>query len=162
MKEELENIIEKACKDLYKNDFYLIENRLHERAIVFRFGIYLQKYIDKSNNLKKYKLDNEYNRNMDELKRTPNYPNGRYVDLLLHERGSNNNNILIIECKTDWNDNTSEDIKKIEDFMILNGIYKFQYGVSIIFRTGEVSYKIKEKDGDWINKTIIVENNAED
>ena len=41
-------IIEKACIELYENDFYLIDNRVNERAIVFRFGIYVQELIDRS------------------------------------------------------------------------------------------------------------------
>ena len=76
-------------------------NRFYLSSIVdFRiFCLYLNKYIDSNKLLKKYDLDTEYNRDIEGFKRLANRPNGWYPDLILHKRGSNENNILIIECK---------------------------------------------------------------
>lgn len=153
MKEKIECIIEKVLIKLYKNDKELIGRGVCERAIVFRFGIYLQRIMSRDIELNEYNLDCEYNRNMDDLKRTENYQNGRYPDLIIHKRGSNLNNLLVIEFKK-RNSSSSEDIKKINDFMSLNGEYKYRYGISIVLKEKEVIYKIKEFGGDWIQKKI--------
>lgn len=63
MKKRIECILEKACKKIYKEDKYLINNRVSERAIVFRLGIYIQRLMSWDTELKFYNLDNEYNRN---------------------------------------------------------------------------------------------------
>lgn len=89
MKEKILFILEKACKRIYKNDRYLIDNRVCERAIVFWLGIYIQRIISRDSQLKFYDLDNEYNRNGQDPKRTPNFKNGTYPDLIIHKRGSN-------------------------------------------------------------------------
>lgn len=136
----LENAINKALNELYKNDLYLICNRSNsanrvghssERSIVFRFGIYFQKYLYETK-FAEYNLDNEYNRNLDELKVLPDFQNGTYPDLILHKRGSNNCNILILEFKTWWNKNTDCDKRKIKQFVDIVGEYRYHYGASIV------------------------------
>lgn len=110
--------------------------------------------MNRDEELKHYNLDNEYNRNIDDLKRTDNYENGRYPDLIIHKRGNNKNNLLIIECKKENNNNLEEDINKINDFMVENGKYKYKYGISIIFKKHEVIYKIKEIGKNYEEKII--------
>lgn len=86
MKNRLEKAIERACKNLYKRDKSLLDRNVNERAILFKFGIYLQRIMSRDEKLKFYDLDNEYNRNIYEVKRTENYPNGRYPDFIIHKR----------------------------------------------------------------------------
>lgn len=138
MEDCIDEIIEKACKELYKNDRYLIKHNVNERAVVFRFGIYLQRLISKNNYFDNYNLDNEYNRNMDDSKRLSDYENGVYPDLIIHKRGSNEYNLLIIECKTEWNSDISEDINRIRRFVDTNGRFRYKYGLSILFKKNEV------------------------
>ena len=148
--EKLKRVIEKSLNDLYKKDYYLIchgdDSFSHgsERGIVFRFGIYFNNYFKKENtgdnNAKiKYSIDTEYNRNINDKKILPDWENGCYPDFVVHQRGNNNNNLLILEFKTWWNDNQSDDEKKIKQFLDPNGIYKYQYGATILI----------EKEG-WI------------
>lgn len=75
MKEKIQCILEKACKKIYKEDRDLINNRVSERAIVFRLGIYIQRLMSKDTELKFYNLDNEYNKNGQDLKRIPGFEN---------------------------------------------------------------------------------------
>ncbi len=144
MKKKIENLLEKACAKLYEQDRYLINMRVCERAIVFRLGIYLQTLINKDSELKLYNLDNEYNKNNRDLKRVPEFENGTYPDLIIHKRGSNRDNMLIIECKTEWNDDISTDIRKLKQFINITGRYKYKYGISIIFRMNMAEIRILE------------------
>ena len=103
-KEKLERrnyqVPKKAGNELYLVDSSLISDKTyldvhaHERSICFRFGTYLNKYIESNSFLKKYDLDAEYNRDIDMIKRLPGWPNGCYPDLILHKRGNNENNIF--------------------------------------------------------------------
>lgn len=148
--EKLKRVIEKSLNDLYKKDYYLICHRddsfSHgsERGIVFRFGIYFNNHFKKENtgdNNKKinYSIDTEYNRNINDKKILPGWKNGSYPDFIVHERGNNDNNLLILEFKTWWNNNQSDDEKKIKQFLNPKGNYKYQYGATILI----------EKEG-WI------------
>lgn len=136
----LKSAVENALNELYKKDHYLIINHprgnasdyhVSERGIVFRFGIYLQKILDGSL-FKDYNIDVEYNRNMYEKKRLPSFTNGTFPDLILHMRGSNEHNILILEFKTWWNNNTADDSEKIKEFMDKNGVYRYKMGACIV------------------------------
>ena len=48
-----------AIKRLYRNDSYLIDKNVHERAITFRLGMYLQQIFASWN------VDCEYNKNIE-------------------------------------------------------------------------------------------------
>lgn len=60
------------------------------------------------------------------------FPKGAYPDLILHRRGSNDKNILLIEFKTWWHQKTDIDIKKIKNFTARDGRYKYPLGLSIV------------------------------
>lgn len=142
MREKLLYMLKNSCKKIYKDDKYLIDKGVCERAIVFRFGVYLQRLISRDSELKFYDLDNEYNRNQEGVKRTRRFKNGTYPDLIIHKRGENSNNIMVVEFKTVWNSDTSKDEKKLKDFINKNGEYKYKYGVSIIFEENKAVIKM--------------------
>ena len=131
--EILEKLIDRALDQLYQEDSYLIKNGVHERSIVFRFAHYLQNLMDESNELKEFDLDLEYNKNGRFAKRIPARICGTFPDLIIHKRGTNNGNLLIVEFKTWWNPNTREDKKKLLQFVDSNGEYKYFGGKSIVF-----------------------------
>ena len=76
-------------------------------------------------------LDCEYNRNGVHAKKLPSFGKGVYPDVIIHSRGNNDNNILIMEVKTYWNDDNSHDLDKIREFIDIKGEYRFMYGVSL-------------------------------
>lgn len=127
MKELLEELIKKSLDDLYQNDEYLIKHRVAERDITSKFAHYFQ------NNMREtiiadYDVDCEYNRDgygMKNIDGTLVYP-----DFILHKRGTNDSNLLIIEFKTWWNSDNREDIEKLKAMM--SDLYRYQYGYSII------------------------------
>ena len=144
MKQKLEDYIELAFKQLYENDKHLICNipanysehdkkhHVGERSIVFRFAYYLQNLICEDGILKDFDLDCEYNRNGSETKKLPSFPRGTYPDLIIHKRGRNDANLLVMEFKTYWNSNQIIDIQKIREFTDPDGQYRFKYGVAVL------------------------------
>lgn len=131
---DLERIIKVALDELYRKDIYLITHEptdlsnggdahVSERGIVARFLIYLERLRLKNCHLKGYNLDVEYNRNLDEPKYLPGTiwkNNGAFPDMVLHIRGNNDGNILIVEFKTHWNkgrEGIISDIVKLQAFL---------------------------------------------
>lgn len=131
---ELFKLVNNALKRLYKHHEYLIKNKVHERSIVFWFGIYLYELLQhKENKYAEYNLDFEYNKNHSDPKRTKKFRKGTYPDILLHKRDSNEHNLLIIEFKSWWRPDNKKDLMKLGDFTHPTGDYKYKYGLSIIF-----------------------------
>lgn len=149
---KVEDLIIKTCKKLYNKDKYLIGKNVCERAIVFRFGLYMQEFMTKDNLLKKYDLDNEYNKNLDERKSTSNNPNGRYVDLIIHKRGYNHSNLLCMEFKKRII--SKVDRAKIDDLMSPMEVYQYKYGATITFKEDRVIYYLKSYMGEWKRKEL--------
>lgn len=129
--EELKSMIKRVLTRIYDVDYYLIDNKVNERSIVFRFGLYFNTLIGKSS-FKGLDVDCEYNRNLGEPKRTENYPKGVLPDLLLHRRNSNDENLLVIEFKGHWNKKGRKwDKQKLEDFTSQSGEYAYALGAFI-------------------------------
>jgi len=156
----LKDCMEAAVKELYSKDLYLICNKpdlyngdeyhVSERGIVFRLGIYFEKYLYNYKFFHGYNLDAEYNRNMYDVKTLSVLGIVKAVcpDLIIHQRGNNNFNLIVIEVKTWWNNcekDISYDIEKLEKFISLNEIYKYEYGLSLIFKQTQVEY-------NWISQ----------
>lgn len=142
LKEILEKLIWEALLELYYNDNYLIKHEpilkfipeesrqyVSERAIVFRFGIYLQKFMCANDSLKDYHLDCEYNRNLDAIKKLGSQ--AIIPDLIIHKRGSMEENLLVMEFKSWWNRNNEKDKEKINELLNPDGDYRYEYGLII-------------------------------
>ena len=111
---------------------------------VLSFGIYLNELL-KDTEYSKYDLDFEYNKNHSNPKKTVNFPKGTYPDMILHKRGSNEFNILIIEFKAWWGSDNSKDLLKLRDFTDVDGVYKYTLGLSIVFGEDEpIITKLRE------------------
>ena len=128
---DLKRLINHSIAMLYENDNYLIQHRIHERTIVFRFGIYFYLLLQ-GTKYSNYDLDLEYNKNHSNPKKTVSFTNGTYPDLLLHKRGSNDYNILIMEFKIRRSRNIYKDIKKLKDFTSPNQEYKYKLGMFVL------------------------------
>ena len=138
--EELKRLIDHSINLLYENDYYLIQNKVHERTIVFRFGLHFYKLLQETNNYSGYDLDSEYNKNRGECKKTVNFPKGTYPDMILHKRGTNDFNIMIIEFKTYLGRNINRDIAKLKDFTHPYQGYNYKLGVFIRFLKDTYEY----------------------
>jgi hypothetical protein len=128
---DIVQLVKIVMERVYVDHSYLIKNQVSERSIVFWFGIYFHEIIQ-GTEFSEYDLDVEYNRNLRKVKRTEQFKRGTYPDLILHKRGSNDNNILIIVSKSCWNADSSDDIRKLIDFTDPNAEYKYDLGLSVL------------------------------
>lgn len=143
-------LIEKTLELLYNNDSKLfnlddsqqIEKHVGERAIVFRFGLYFQKVLDECGMFSDYNLDCEYNRNGTDPKKLPIIGDRIFPDLILHKRGNNDNNLLVIEFKGWWNRNQKYDEEKIRQLINKNGEFRYHEGYTIIFEKDWKSIRV--------------------
>ena len=162
-KKVLTTALKFAQLDLYNKDQYLIvrktdlsneEIHLSERSIVFRFALYLFNRLQNSD-LYYYDLDCEYNRNID-LEKKYHSNNGEilgcYPDIIIHKRGTNDDNLLVIEVKTWWNSNTDHDEDKLRDLTKQTSDYRYEYGLSITLGKDENSVKMK-----WFQNGVEIE-----
>lgn len=134
--EELQGIITNCTAVLYENDSDIIRRGGMEQSASFRFAVYLNDFIRGCNWLNNTQVDIEYNKNGLEPKKTPRRPNGVRPDIIVHNRGNNDRNVLVIEIKGWWNDERREaDIIKLEDFVDQDGEYK--YGLGAFVELGE-------------------------
>ena len=141
-KKELKTILRTAVKRLYSKDEYLIkngpatsrctDNHVCERACLFRFAHYLQNILDEKDVLRNLVVDCEYNRNGYDLKRLSAFANGTYPDLIIHHRGDNKGNFLVMEVKSWWNDDINQDKEKIKAFMDENEGYNYRFGIVLL------------------------------
>lgn len=127
-KKLLSNALLEALDRLYKEDGDLIKYKTFETCIMHRFALYLEPFVKSLG--QQYSCDIEYNRNYDGPKRIFNTGNGSRPDLIIHERKTNNNNLLVLECKTYWSQEASDvDEEKVTLFCDENGTYGFKYGI---------------------------------
>ena len=146
-----ENMIKLALDKLYNDDSYLfnidtsskIKKHVGERAIVFRFGLYFQQELDKYEFFNDFKLDCEYNRSGSNPKQLQIIGNRFFPDLILHKRGDNKNNLLVIEFKGWWNKNQIYDEKKIKEMVKEDGEFRYCEGYTILLEKNREQVKLK-------------------
>lgn len=121
-----------SLKKLRKKDEFLLEIDTNERSITHKLACYLQQeFLDKD-------VDVEYNRYQNLVKKIPlpkNSVNQQdteaktvFPDIIIHKRGSKEDNLLVIEVKKSTNDNNNFDKVKIKAF-IDDKDYKYEYGL---------------------------------
>lgn len=112
-------------KKLIKNDIDLFERDLHEDCISTRLAYYMANGIEDS--LNEIKVDCQYNRNGRETKELDGH--NRIPDIIVHERASNRNNIVMIEAKK--NQLAQSDTDKINLFLELP--YKYMMCIGLLY-----------------------------
>lgn len=108
-----------AIKLLYKNDIFLLENKMNEMTICGRLAMYLQ---EEFKDFKGYYVDIEYYR-LKVPREKANLKNDRIrCDILFHSRGASNSrvdNLLAIEVKLEDNpDDGGKDLSRLEEFVM--------------------------------------------
>lgn len=158
---KLKEALDEATEDLKKNDEPLLMHNVNERSITHKLAEYLQKH------LPEYNVDCEYNRNTDQgskkikrlslkleeiieesgvgikskiINNSEYYETSVYPDIIVHKRGENHNNLLIIEVKKssankDAYNYDCEKLKAYTDNSEGNSL-KYFYGVLIEIETG--------------------------
>jgi len=105
MQDNIKSRVERALRDLFKNDEYLFEVDVNERSLTHKLAVYLQAYFPG------YDVDCEYNRDdkvpkrlliskqlieSDDTNAVTVYP-----DIIIHKRGpsADGSNLVVIEAK---------------------------------------------------------------
>jgi hypothetical protein len=149
--EELKKRVSICMSNLFEQDFHLIREDLHERTISSTLAYYL-KHVFPS-----YNVDCEYNGNIDNQyrrKAVNMYLQGRqikfdenvhsvYPDIIIHKRGRNDKNRLLIEIKKSTNRYSNFDKEKLVFFTHpeRNTEYLYDYGCFVKIFTGNANMK---------------------
>lgn len=136
--DELESITRRVLTRLYQEDINLISRKGLEQSIAFRFGLYFSSLIRDTPWLSEFSLDMEYNKNGNQPKYIPSRRRGVRPDFILHKRGNNDGNVLIIEFKGWWDRrHRVDDRNKILDFTNPAGQYAYGLGILVEFNKND-------------------------
>lgn len=139
-------IIEYALEQLYKNDSALVQypsikEAVSENCLLFRIGLYMHDFIRQNSLFSNISVDCQYNRNFQHpksmfkptLEGIEKAVKNPIPDLLLHQRGSNENNLFLIELKKGkpLQKEIENDAEKLCYFTNETHEYKYAYGFSI-------------------------------
>jgi hypothetical protein len=155
----IKRFISSALEKLEVREKNIILNDINERTIAHRLAVYLGEYF------KEYDIDVEYNRNIEKGKHEPKYVHiikdcfreayqkakesgddiqvfmeqvTTYPDIIVHERGNNKHNILVIEIKKSNNKSDWEiDKRKLEGFTRKDDGYAYKIGLHLIIKISE-------------------------
>ena len=139
MQQLLSQLINQSLDDLYRNDEYLISHKASERDLTFHFTTYFKNHM-RTTSIAQYNVDCEYNRDGDDSKQIDG--DKVYPGFIVHHRESNEDNLLIIEFKTWWNPNNTNDIEKLKNMMSEQYRYKYKYAYSIVLAPTRKDVKI--------------------
>lgn len=129
--------VKKAVKDalwlIRANDAFLFEADAHERTIAARFALYLLPYFPE------HQIDPEYNRhglNPKVVDLPANCGGRRRVipDIVVHQRGRDDENLLIIQIKKETNPEPRECDRAV--IAAMKDQLGYSYGVLIDFPAG--------------------------
>ncbi|SEP03635.1 hypothetical protein SAMN05216388_102830 [Halorientalis persicus] len=133
--DEVRQAVSVALEKVNDEDADLLRFDINERSITHRLGMYLQEAVEDH-----WDVDVEYNRvGGDETKEVPEElltsgSQGRVVpDVILHQRGSGEHNILVVEAKKSGNP-SGGDRQKIRAYM---QHLDYDYGLFVRFETGQ-------------------------
>jgi hypothetical protein len=139
---ELKTIVNRAIGSLYRYDISLMERQANERSIAFRFGLYFNETLRASSFAEDPDLtiDFDYNRNLDNVKNMHGFndTHGVYPDIILHHRGFNDKNVVVIEFKGSWNRKRRarrDDFRKLIEFTHQDR-NDYQYGLGVFVDLG--------------------------
>lgn len=127
--ELVKKTVESSIERLLLNDSYLLEIGVHERTLSHKLAEYLQQVFSS------YHVDVEYNRHefyIKELRSVDVFP-----DIIVHLRGSQSNNLLVIEIKVDRSKRNKRketlDKNRLCEFTNHGGPYGYRFGLFLIF-----------------------------
>jgi len=123
-KEVLIERLTKCLRKVHKRDLKLFSNTLGEDCLNHRLGLYLTSYFEKGD----ITVDLEYNRHIEKGKFYTDDKRA-IVDIVIHQRGFDANNICAIECKKKRASKTDQ--RKIESF--LSTRFNYQFGAIVVY-----------------------------
>jgi len=138
--DEIKGKVKNALDTFYKNDSFLIENKLCERCLVHRLAVYLE-----NERFPDYFIDCEYNKIYRDQKSMPKIAsnlNGNFIDIIITKRDDNRQNDLVCFEIKKW-DNYRGRKKDIENLEILTKGDRFGYDYGFYIILGKIKEKTK-------------------
>jgi len=174
----IKKIVKQSLIDLYEQDSILLRNDACERSITHRLAICIEKRIAELNNneVSHLSVDCEYNRNVaggfnapkyliieseDEIKKLNEF--GRqseealeissYPDIIVHQRGTNDYNLLVIEVKKiSSRISVSHDIKKLKAFTKKDECNEYGYSFGVLIKLDTRDLDGNQPICEWYSK----------
>ena len=156
--------VRRALYGFFKSDRDLLEIGANERSITHKLAEHLQCQFEDR------KVDCEYNRcgsYPKSLKNLKSCIGGRkleandseattvYPDIVVHQRGNNERNLLVIEAKKDNNKgDLKKDRCKLREFTNPHGDYKYKVGLLLVFDKKQICHVECFKNGEDDGKTV--------
>ena len=153
--EDIRKLVNASLEKFYKNDRDLIEiaedrDMISERCMVFHIGAYMK---NKMGTLMKFQwadLDCEYNRDVQMPKRMVREEKSDSIipDLIIHRRGSDKNNLLVIEFKKEsaWAEEKEKDREKLMYLTNQEERFKYNFGLYIELGRHEVHVDVYQEE----------------
>jgi len=146
---ELESKVRKCIDRLIKDDSHLLRESVYERTISGRLGHYM------INEFPNYDVDCEYDKNIESLEDKKiiyeieyrvgvkiKNPKKIVPDIIIHKRGLNSENLLVVEMKKNTSKNNAinyDDIKlKAATTEVLSNI-NYAFGALVIMNVGDLA-----------------------
>lgn len=127
-----------ACELLLEEDWYLFAVQAHERTLTQHLAKHLQKFFPT------FSVDCEYNRDKNDTKTTSEWD--IFPDIVVHQRGRNDNNLIIIEAK--WNATHKKQKDDIEKLQETRTKFSYQYAFFINFIRKQQPFRVNIHDLD--------------
>lgn len=150
----IEELVQESLLQVLRDDAYLLEIGASERSVTHKLAEYLQQRFPL------HHVDCEYNRNRLSTKLLPRkcqelegIVDREYVypDIIIHHRGTQLRNLLVIETKLSSSPNVVGcDEVKLSEFTKRNGLYKYSYGLYIAFDNLETPKLTWYQNGEQI------------
>lgn len=153
--EIIDSFISVALDILYEKDAALLVSNVGERCIVFKFAKYFEQILTKRGYLSNgLSLDVEYNHHLNETKTMRQRPKGSAPDLIIHQRGNDGRNILVLEAKkaSASKSKIQKDEGKIKDY---RREYGYAFGVMLIFGKNRNSTNFKFIPTDPTDEEVL-------
>ena len=132
-----------ALRDFLHEDETLLCFNVNERSITHKFAEHLQRHFED------LKVDCEYNRDGYDVKRLHwghettrkdcTHAKTVYPDIIVHKRGYDRSNMLVIEAKKSDEGDSCRDREKLCAFTDSNGEYRYKLGLFLEFNVGKCS-----------------------
>ena len=145
-KPEVEKHLINALEKLLEKDGYLLKVKANERSITHKVGLYL------ASEFLSFDVDCEYNRDGVSSKELISLANEKitadsteavtvYPDIIIHQRGANKKNLLVIEAKKSNSSVKDEvDLNKLKAF---KRDLKYKFAAFVKFNLSDRSFEIK-------------------
>ena len=164
----------KAINEFLLKECFLLKHDINERSITHKLAEYVQKYFSD------YNVDCEYNRMPDksnnndeadikfdikklnlcvsETSSDDNKGTTVYPDIIIHKRGSNKSNLIIIEAKKETNvtEKSKEfDFRKLKAFTKSDGL-RYKYGIYLELNENSPWIEIIKffQNGAWMDEPL--------